>query len=99
MNGTGEFEPGFMAEEQGDQEVLTGMQHVSQVRSTRRDDGSLVSPESAPKETLLEVPGVSDRRVERLRMLKEAIDGGRYFVPSSDVAERVMASMSGESVL
>jgi anti-sigma28 factor (negative regulator of flagellin synthesis) len=90
MTCNGEFESGLMVTERNDQDALMGMQQVSQVRLTHREDGSLVSPELVLKETVLEAPA---ERVERLRVLKAAIESGQYFVSSHDVAERLMRSM------
>lgn len=93
MNNVSEFEVGLMTAECGDQDTLAGIQGVSQVRCTRRDDGSLVAPEPGMEAILLEALGLTDERREKLLRLKATIDGGRYFVSANDLAERLMASM------
>jgi hypothetical protein len=40
--------------------------------------------------------GAPDARMERVLELKAAIEAGRYFVPSEDLAERIMSSMLSE---
>jgi anti-sigma28 factor (negative regulator of flagellin synthesis) len=93
MNCTGEFELGLMTTERSDQDAFAGVQKVSQVRSTHREDGSLVSPEVSPGETLLDAAALAVHRGERLRRLKEAIDSGRYYVSANDLADRLMTWM------
>jgi anti-sigma28 factor (negative regulator of flagellin synthesis) len=86
MIGIREFEPGLMMTEQSDRDALAGSP-VSHIRSTHMEDGSLVSPE------VIEAPGTDGGRPERLRQLKAAIEGGRYFVSANDIADRLMARM------
>jgi anti-sigma28 factor (negative regulator of flagellin synthesis) len=59
-------------------------------------DHSLSGLDRVEQGALLEALGQADERSERLRRLKEKIDGGRYFVASGELAERMMAFMMAD---
>ena len=93
MSHMDDFEAGLMAPEGSEHEAFAGIQESSQVRLTHRDDGSFVASDSSMEDGLLETLGVSEERLVRLRHLRAEIAGGRYFVASHDVAERLMDFM------
>jgi hypothetical protein len=88
-----DFEAGLVAPEGSEHEAFSGIQENSQVRLTHRDDGSFVASDSSLDDGLLEALGLSEERLARLRHLRAEIAGGRYFVASHDVADRLMGYM------
>jgi anti-sigma28 factor (negative regulator of flagellin synthesis) len=93
MSRTDDFEAGLVAPGGSVHEAFTGIQENSQVRLTHRDDGSFVTSDSSLDNGALEALGLSEERLARLRHLRAEIAGGRYFVASHDVAERLMDYM------
>jgi len=59
----------------------------------RASDHSLAGLDPSEKGALLEALGLIDERNKRIQGLKEKIAAGRYFVASSELAERMIAFM------
>jgi anti-sigma28 factor (negative regulator of flagellin synthesis) len=59
-------------------------------------DHSLSGLDQVEAGALLAALGQADERSERLRLLKEKIDAGRYFVASGDLAERMITFMMAD---
>jgi anti-sigma28 factor (negative regulator of flagellin synthesis) len=93
MTHLGELDAALVVTEGSGHDAFTGIQENSQVRLTHRDDGSFVTSGPSVDDTALETLGLSEERLARVRYLRAEIAGGRYFVASHHVAERLMDTM------
>jgi anti-sigma28 factor (negative regulator of flagellin synthesis) len=90
MIGIGEVESMLMATNGiGDNGALATTLRSQKAASNH----SLAGLDPAEEGALQEALGLIDERNKRLQTLKEKILGGRYFVASGDIAERMMTAM------